>query len=314
MLRGLIRYTKQETVTGLLYMLIAGILFIVGLLVCSLISIIGWVFAIIGFFKIYKDRYSFPQPHRKNMTISLIFYILGIVISIIGVILTIYATFSWITSIFQQGLTRSEAFDAYLKNLITAIILVLIGSLFTIFARYKLLIELMPLHLKGFLKIVTFFTIIVIFFGFAVLFILFDGLIGTYKETLEITSGDEDELFLQVDTTEQDFAEFQEKAYAMSLTNTILSLTSQILFLLCFYFAWSYQKTSSAIQKSLKLREEEPVRRIKRPPQYGSSPEEKRDILATSPDKIKCPGCNRYLEKGFMMCPDCFTEIPQDEK
>ena len=75
---------ETPTVKGLFFMLIAGLLIIVGSFVCFVISIIGYILAIIGFFKIHGDRHAYPEPHPTNMTQSLIFYILGIAIAIIG--------------------------------------------------------------------------------------------------------------------------------------------------------------------------------------------------------------------------------------
>ena len=108
MFRLLFKPSKQETTTGLAYMLIAGILIIIGQFICFIISIIGSILALVGFIRIYMDRYSYPDPHRTNMKISLIFYILGIILSIIGIIALFSATFSWAYSIMEKNVSASE--------------------------------------------------------------------------------------------------------------------------------------------------------------------------------------------------------------
>jgi heme/copper-type cytochrome/quinol oxidase subunit 2 len=287
-------------------MFLAGILIIVGQLVCSLISLVGLVIGMMGFLKIYADRRSYPEPHPTNMKYSLIFYIFGIIITIIGVIAMVAATFSWGLA-FVEGATAEEAFDLFLTYMLFAIIIVLAGELCMIFARYKLLVELMPPNLKGFLKGVMVLLVVMSIVGMASIFYLYSGLIGTYGEALGgVSSGSSGEA--EMAALESDIVKFQEEAAAITLVNAVLGIITHVLFILCFYFAWSYQRVGIAFQKEKFEESEIWIKRTE--PRIKMNDEPERDVFTTPPDRIQCPGCGRYMGMGFRKCPDCFSSIP----
>lgn len=304
-------YSKTEsgTVTGLMFMLIAGILFIVGSFVCVLITFLGWYFAISGFFRIYWDRYQHREPHQTNMNLALIFYLIGIALAILGAVAFVIAAFSWGLGTVDTGSTAAEAFDNYLTNLMIATGIVVAGELCLIFARYKLLIELMQPNFKKFLRGVVALMLVVAVVAFALVIFLFSTLIGTYERSFELaitnqTTGTE----MQV--VEEDFEEFQEETAGIASLNLALAMISQIMFLMCFYFAWTYQKTRGALEKSLRAKKEE--HRIKRTSPMlvpTVAPGKKEDIFETPAGKIQCPQCGRYMDKGYRKCPDCGSSI-----
>lgn len=235
--------TESPTVKGLLFMLIAGILIIIGQFVCAILTIIGYILAIIGFFKIYGDRYSYPEPHPTNMKYSLIFYILGVIIIIIGIIIIIFATVGLVFSAIGGGLTISEFFERFLLYMVISIIIISIGSLFIIFGRYKLLVELMAPNHKGILKFALILAVILIFIGLIIAPFLFIELKGAFE-------GEDEEL--DEDNTEilqKKLQEFQAEIFGLSMMSTILGLISEILFIICFYLAYDYQKTNPQAQR-----------------------------------------------------------------
>ncbi len=296
----------RHTVRGLFLMFIAGILIIVGQLVCSLIALLGLVIGLMGFLKIYSDRRAYPEPHPTNMKYSLIFYILGIILMIVGVIAMVAATFSWGMA-FVEGATVEEAFDLFLRYMLIAIVIVLGGELCMIFARYKLLIELMPPHLKGFLKGVMVLLVVMSIVGLVSIFYIYSGLIGTYGDAIGgVSSGSTGEA--EMVALESDIVRFQEEAAAIALVNTILGLITHTLFVMCFYFAWSYQKVGVAFQKEKFTESEIWIKRTAPTVNVAKKPE--RDVYEIPPDRIKCPGCGRFMGLGFRKCPDCFTVIP----
>jgi hypothetical protein len=288
-------------------MFIAGILIIVGQLVCSLIALIGLVIGLMGFLKIYADRRAYNEPHPTNMKYSLGFYILGIILMIVGVIAMVAATYSWGLALAVEGATVAEAFDLFLRYMLIAIVIVLGGELCMIFARYKLLIELMPPHLKGFLKGAMVLLVVMTIVGLVSVFHLYTGLIGTYGEAIGgVSSGSTGEA--EMVALESDVVKFQEEAAAITLVNTILGLITHTLFVMCFYFAWSYQKVGVSFRKEKFTESEIWIHRTSPEPKTAPKPE--RDVYTIPVDRVKCPGCGRFMGLGFRKCPDCFAEIP----
>jgi len=145
----------SPTVKGLWYMLIGGLIILVGTLVsdvCAAIALIGYILAIIGFWKIYQDRQSYPEPHQSNMSVSLIFYVLGFIFLIIGVIIIASAIFNWANQMANGSGSAEEAWEGFISSTMAGIILFGIGGFLWLIARYKLLIELIPLDKKALLN------------------------------------------------------------------------------------------------------------------------------------------------------------------
>ncbi len=230
----------SPTVSGLFYMLIAGILILVGALVCGVISFIGYILAIIGFYKIYTDRNSYDEPHPSNMKLSLVLYILGIILVIVGAILIVIATFSLVFSMIEGNLT--SAFNSFLLYIVIGALIATIGEILWVFGRYKLLVKLMPVDRIGFLQAAVVIVIIVSIIGLIVVPILFSGLQGAFKG-LDV----EDEE--STEELQRNINKFSEKTSGISWLNAGLGIISQILFILCFYFAYDYQKKNPQLRK-----------------------------------------------------------------
>jgi hypothetical protein len=226
----------SPTVKGLFFMLIAGILIIVGQFVCPILTIIGYVLALIGFFKIFTDRNSYPEPHPTNMKQSLFLYIFGIIIIIVGVIIGIWALFGLAFSAISGEVTISELFDSFATYFIISAIVVLFGSIVFIFGRYKLLIELVPPDKKGILKFALILALILIIVGLVILPYFYNEIRGSFKDNDEVIDRD------NLDKLQKQLQKFQQKTIGITLVSAVLGIVSEVLFLLCFYFAYDYQK------------------------------------------------------------------------
>lgn len=231
----------SPTVKGLFYMLIAGILILIGSFVCGIISIIGYILALVGFFKIYSDRHMYPEPHPSNMSTSLIFYLLGIIIVIIGIVFIVASAFILAASLVNNK-DLSGAFDSFLLYIVIGTAIILIGGLFWVFGRYKLLSSLMPEDKISFLNIAMVIVIVSMVIGLITIPILFSSLEGTFEDI----DKDEEEL------TDKDInkytAEIQAKTIGFTLINGALSIISEILFIICFYFAYDHQKRNPQLR------------------------------------------------------------------
>lgn len=242
----------SPTVKGLFYMLIAGVIIIIGdflgaFNICGLISFIGYIIALVGFWKIYSDRGSYPEPHTTNMKHSLIFYVLGIILVIIGIVMIVVGALTFTFQAIEQGADSSD-FESFLFNTIIAGVIVSIGSLLWVFGRYKLLVGLMPENKIGFLKAAVILVIIVMIIGIIGLGIVYSGLKGEFKDfKIEPSEGDISEDSL--DNLTAALADFEKKTWGIDIINLALSIISQILFLLCFYFAYDYQKNNPQLRK-----------------------------------------------------------------
>lgn len=216
-------YKKPEspTVTGLLIMLIAGIIIIISYFSddvlggyfyygqsLTTLGFIGLIIAFFGFLKIYGDRFSYPEPHPNNMRQALIFYIVGIILSVGPILFMIVyintGGFGTITSVIR---------------IIFYIIFIfsIVGPLLWIFGRYKVLFSLLPVYRRSFLMIAYYIFIIAVLIS-VILYIL---LITHYYSDYYLTSGIIKNLYL----------------------------LSHIFFTICFFFAYDYQKQNSQLQR-----------------------------------------------------------------
>jgi uncharacterized BrkB/YihY/UPF0761 family membrane protein len=236
------RYSREDspTVKGLLYMLIAGVLVLIGGFVCGVISIIGYILALVGFFKIYSDKEAFPEPHPNNMRQSLIFYILGIIVIIIGIVVVVISAFILVMAV-GEDTSISEAFDVFIFYLLIGIIISLIGGILWVFGRYKLLYSLMPEDKKSLLNIAMVIVILSMILGMIVLSILFNNMKGAFEDV------DEEEKLTEKNLQKY-LTKFQTEAISFTLLSGVLSIISEILFIICFYFAYDYQKQNPQLR------------------------------------------------------------------
>ena len=147
------------------------------------------------------------------------------------------------TAIGGEG-SVSDAFDSFLLNVVIASIISVIGSLLILFGRYKLLIGLMPGDKVGFLKAVVAIVVIISLIGIISFPIIFNDLKGAFKDIESESTGEDDAKLI-----EDNLGKFEEKTWVITTINSVLSLIEQVLFLLCFYFAYEYQKRNPQLRK-----------------------------------------------------------------
>lgn len=235
--------SRNPTAQGLLLMLVAGIIILLATLssVCAVLAIVGYIFALMGFLKIYRDRFSYPEPHPSNMRMSFLLYLIGLLITI-ACIFAIAAMAFWMVGAIMTGGSISDAFDKFITNMFAIIAVMIIGSLCIIIARYKLLVGLMPPNRKGLLKMTMVVLVIVTLIGMVSGYILFNSLIGSVKDSSESTDNT---------AALKNLTEFQTKSSILSLINEAVSVLSELLFVLCFYFAYDYQKNNPQLRTGI---------------------------------------------------------------
>jgi hypothetical protein len=239
------RIPETPTSSGLMIMLIAGIILIISLFTTdfldyeffmsshnlSFLGFIGLIIAFIGVLKIYNDRQSHPEPHPYNMRYAFRLYFLVIILYIYLIIMNFPFVYLFIND-FSPYTYAFIFFSSYALSIIV-LLLWLIG-------KYKVLAYLIPGYRKIFLKIAIIFFIISIIFSI-IQFISIYGLGFNYH------------VFLIFKELSRDFF-----------------VVSHILFIICFFFAYDHQKRSIWAQanKSQETKQSKPPFTIQFPEHY----------------------------------------------
>lgn len=237
---------ETPTVTGLKYMLIAAGLIIFGTLVpvCGLLAFIGWILAIVGFFKIYKDRDRYPEPHPSNMSQSLALYMLGAIIIILSVVIIVIGTISMVFSFMDSSASAGDMFSTLLDYVIYGGIMGAVGSFFMIIARYKLLVALMPPDKITLLQGVTAFTVVVTIVGLIMLFVLMPAMRDMVDDLAkEYETADDTDEEISAEEIQKRVTAFEEETQTLTWVNTGVSVAAQGLIAICFYLAYDFQKS-----------------------------------------------------------------------
>lgn len=193
-------YIETPTTHGLLFMLIGAFFLHIGSLFYNAIPVLGLIFLIYGYWKIFNDRNSYSEPHPTNMKLSIYFISLGIILTIIGLI---------IQGILFRILIDIIYFSSDIFSMST-IILRYGGAIFIMIGYFMILIELTPPDKKRFLFGTTIFSILIITNSLLIVTIF---VITHFSE-----------IFLLIEIFRS------------------LILLSNILFVICFYFAYDFQK------------------------------------------------------------------------
>ena len=143
------------------------------------------------------------------------------------------------------SLTISEFYDTFLFYLVISMMIILFGSLIFIFGRYKLLIELMPPDQKGILRFAMTLAVVLIIIGFILIPYYYNDLKGTYE--------DEDEEIDEenVDKLQATLQDFQAETIGLTIIYLILGMVTEVLFIICFYLAYDYQKTNPKARRGM---------------------------------------------------------------
>ena len=198
-------YNSSPTIKGLFIMLIASILIIVGIITIPMLALIGWVISGVGYLIIYNDRIYYSKVHQENMRYSLMLYLVGIPVFIIGVVSLI---FYFLITMDSESSTNNFIYPTIFFIII---FLMILGSALMFMGRYKLLVGLIPPEKNYLLRFAVLFAFLVIL----IIIILVTLAINTNNFILIL-------IFL--------FAFFT------------LIILSSLLFLYCFYIAYDFQK------------------------------------------------------------------------
>lgn len=270
---------ESPTVRGLLLMLVAGFLFFIGTLIpfCGLLVIVGMVIAVWGFMKIYNDRSSYDEPHPSNTELAMKFYIIGWIIVIAVVIFIIAEAFSFAQKVIDEEASISEAFGTLLLNALYASVVGFVGTLFIVLARFKLLIGLMPPNRRNILYLAVILVVIISIIVIAVNFAIYDQNTDSFKEKEEEIFGDDENLSRteRHEKNQELLGEFEAEMQGLQWLANGLSAFTYLLFILCFYLAYDYQKQNPQLRKD------------RYPPQPPSGPPYPRGPLEPRPTQYE---------------------------
>lgn len=216
------RYKQIEsrTVTGLLLMLIAGILMIISLFRnfslysfsglrsnSIIIGLAGPILAFIGFLQIYKDRRSYPEPHPTSMKRALILYIIGI---------GFYFSYFIILSLFMFSIHDQSFLDTLRILYYLSLILMTIGPSFLIVGNYIVLSSLIPRSRMIFIRL-------------AIIVFLISIFLIVFQLTMLLTHS-------------------YDPYYMISGISREVAILVHILFVICFFFAYDHQKRNPQLR------------------------------------------------------------------
>ena len=228
------------TLKGILFMMFGGLVLIIGPMVCLELYIIGFFLLIMGFFLVYKDRNNFTNEHKTNIKFAAILILIWIILSIILVLILPYIVqnnfLNEINDLKDEEFISKDTIVNYMENLNYIILLTpLIVACLTI-CRFLTIKELIQPR---------FIPILVIIVPMLVL----SACLSMYIN-LETTSQLPEVL---KDTTKKEFLNESKNPYSEIKQNEILvystsflSITSEAIMLLCFYWTYTYQRMKKA--------------------------------------------------------------------
>ncbi len=230
---------EAGTVKGVMFIMLGGIIDLISKLlpsICSILGVVGIFLLILGFFLIYQDRKRFSQDHQRNLKIALIILAIWIIVQIILFIYQFVITQKFIDQIAKFGdddIIPMEIIAEYFDGVFIIISFspLIIGL--TAILKFLTIKELIQENLKLILTLV-------------VILLIVSGFISMYSNI------DNSEKFLDNmdDITKEEMisGEFNNSSELnlneyLFYGSQFLSVTTEAIMILCFYWTYTYQKS-----------------------------------------------------------------------
>jgi hypothetical protein len=243
-------YPDSPTVKGINYIIIGSIIVPIGPMlvdICSSISLIGYLIAFVGIWKIYRDKLHFPDPHSSNMKTSLFVYFLGIINLIIGFGIIIAATQSRNVHLTSDGYLIEELWNIFITNKIVSGLYLAIGGSLWLIASYILLFRLISPENKSIFFGVLILAIFLTAYGTVLNSRVADDMRGIMDNMDDFEDSDhktiQDEMIVRRKAFDSENKEIRWKSNGMIIIG-------QLIFLPFLINAWEYQNNNPQLRSA----------------------------------------------------------------